>query len=405
MRIRYSWVFIFCCILCRLANETQASAPPGFVKTTISLDAPPVGLAFDSHGTLYALEQPAFMSNEATLRVFNAAGSPIGSYPVSGADPSNFFVGGMTYDPTGDQLLVTDNTADGELYTVSKSGARETLATGLAGVADVAVRTTGEIFVSTSPFGSDGAVLQVDRSNGNAATALGSLGFGAGLAFDANSNLIVQDSDTTNFAGRLQRLPMAGAGDSLTIGSPQPILSGMTSSAGVAIVGNDLYTTGVGGLYRVVGSPPAEELFDTKGTSSQFATAIAFAAGSQPFQAFAGPNGGRLAYMADYGFSSQDSFITSLTPAEPGDYNGDGHVDASDYAVWRGAFGTNNLSADGNRDGIVDSADYVIWRAHSTSAAAGASLSQLQSVPEPGILPILVNFLIALVGNHRSSGR
>jgi hypothetical protein len=87
--------------------------------------------------------------------------------------------------------------------------------------------------------------------------------------------------------------------------------------------------------------------------------------------------------MADFGFSSQDEFITLLTPAKPGDYNGDGLVDASDLAVWRGAFGsTTNLSADGNLDGIVDSQDYVIWRKNVTSSGAG-SAATVSNVPEP----------------------
>jgi hypothetical protein len=214
------------------------------------------------------------------------------------------------------------------------------------------------------------------------------------LDFDAADNLIVQDVDTTTFAGRLQRLPTTLSGGNLMIGSPQTILSGMVSSAGVAAVDGDIYTTGVGGLYRVSGATPKETLFDTKSTSTQFATAIAFNAGSQPFQAFAGPSGGRLAYMADFGFTDQDSFITLLTPAEPGDYNGDGHVDASDYAVWRGAFGTNNPSADGNGNGVVDAADYVIWRDHASAAGSGAVLSQ--AVPEPSTLLMVVICVIGL---------
>jgi hypothetical protein len=371
------------------------------VKTTISLNAPPVGLAFDSQGKLYALEQAAFNTNEVTLRVFNANGSPNGSYSVLGADPSNFFVGGMAYDPIGDQLLITDNTADGELYAVSKTGSRQTIATGLAGVADVAVRSSGEIFVSTSPFGSAGAVLQVDRTNGDSTMALGALGYGAGLAFDANSSLIVQDADASTFAGRLQRLLMTTSGGSLTIGSPQTILSGMISSAGVASVGNDLFSTGVGGLYRVAGNPVAETLFDTKGTSSQFATAIAFSPGMQPFKSFAGSSGGRLAYMADFGFGGQDSFVTLLTPAEPGDYNGDGIVDSNDYSVWRSEFGTSNPSADGNGNGVVDAADYVIWQAHAIGSGAGASLPGSANVPEPSALLVVVNILLVVAARHR----
>ena len=38
-----SLCFCFCLFLASIAS----AAPPGFVKTTVPLDAPPVGLAFD----------------------------------------------------------------------------------------------------------------------------------------------------------------------------------------------------------------------------------------------------------------------------------------------------------------------------------------------------------------------
>jgi hypothetical protein len=47
----------------------------------------------------------------------------------------------------------------------------------------------------------------------------------------------------------------------------------------------------------------------------------------------------------------------------PGDFNLDGAVDAADYAVWRNTQGsTNNLTADASGNGVVDEADYQIWR-------------------------------------------
>ncbi len=380
--------------VCVLIASVAAAVPPGFVKSTIPLAAPPVGLAFDADGVLYALEGAAFGDNEATLRVILPDGTFGGSFPVIGDDASNFFVGGMAYDPVSDRLLVTDNTADGRLYAVDTAGVKQTIGMGIAGIAGVAVRSTGEIFVSTAETG-NGAVLQVDRMTGVTTPVLGGLGYGAGLAFEQAGDLIVQDANTTTFQGRMQRLPMVDSAGVLTIRSPEPLLAGMQSSAGVTVAGNDIYTTGSGGLFRVAGAPPSETSFDSNGNTFQFATAIAFDPGSQPFEGFAGPSGGRLAYMADFGFATQDSFITLLTPAEPGDYNADGHVDANDYAMWRSAYGSTNLSADGNRDGRVDAADYVIWRKHlppptqNSSAAAGAN------VPEPPAVAFLTVLLFA----------
>jgi hypothetical protein len=378
------------------------ATPPGFVKTTIPLAAPPVGLAFDSSGVLYALEGAPFGSNVATMRTILPNGSFGGSFSVVGDDSSNFFAGGMAYDPLGDRLLITDNTADGRVYAVDKSGAKQTLSTGLAGVAGVAARDSGEIFVTTSPFGSPGEVLEIDRTAGLATSVLGGLGFGAGLAFDAGDNLVIQDADSSTFQGRLQQLPISGPPGGISFGTPVALLSGMQSSAGVVVDGEGgLFTTGSGGLFRVSGSPLAESAFDSNGSASQFATAISFDAGSHSFGRFMGPDGGRLAYMADFGFASQDSFVTLLTPAEPGDYNGDGLVDANDFAKWRGTFGsTTDASADGNLDGAVDSRDYVIWRKHlplqGNSSIVGAS------VPEPNAFVLILCLApVVVIYRHR----
>jgi hypothetical protein len=387
-----------------LMTSMAVATPPGFVKSTIPLAAPSVGLAFDSGGVLYALEGASFGSNVATMRTILPNGSFGASFSVVGDDSSNFFVGGMAYDPVGDRLLITDNTADGRVYAVEKSGAKQTLSHGVAGAASVVARDSGEIFVTTSPFGSAGEAFEVDRTSGAATSVFGGLGYGAGLAFDSADNLIVQDADTTTFQGRLQRLPISGPPGGITFGMPVMLLSGMQSSAGVTVDSEgDLFTTGSGGLFRVSGSPLAETPFDSNGSSSQFATAIAFDAGSHPFERFAGPDAGRLAYMADFGFASQDSFVTLLTPARPGDYNTDGAVDGADFAMWRGTFGSSgDQASDGNGDRIVDAADYVIWRHYAMAGGSGASIGASVQVPESASL-VLVSIGGSLI--FAASGR
>ena len=55
----------------------------------------------------------------------------------------------------------------------------------------------------------------------------------------------------------------------------------------------------------------------------------------------------------------------------PGDYNGDGVVDAADYTVWRDTFGQMGpaLAADGDRDQTVGPGDYETWKQNFGSAA------------------------------------
>lgn len=98
--------------------------------------------------------------------------------------------------------------------------------------------------------------------------------------------------------------------------------------------------------------------------------------------------------------------------AASGDYNGNGVVDAADYAVWRdnlNATGTpGEVLGDGTTtgdllgvpDGLVDEWDYNYWRAHFGESAlsgsgAGASALVQSTVPEPSTL---VGGLVACAG-------
>jgi GH35 family endo-1,4-beta-xylanase len=71
----------------------------------------------------------------------------------------------------------------------------------------------------------------------------------------------------------------------------------------------------------------------------------------------------------------------------PGDYNGDGTVDAADYIVWRNTLGSaDDLRADGNANLIVDNGDYDIWRSAFGALydfGSGADGFASTVVPEP----------------------
>jgi hypothetical protein len=81
--------------------------------------------------------------------------------------------------------------------------------------------------------------------------------------------------------------------------------------------------------------------------------------------------------------------IDAINPT--GDYNKNGVVDASDYAVWRDSLGASGggLAADGNGNGTVDAGDYGVWKLHFRESAGNGSVSNT-TVPEPSTLLILV---------------
>ncbi|MEM8864089.1 MAG: cytochrome c peroxidase [Planctomycetota bacterium] len=107
---------------------------------------------------------------------------------------------------------------------------------------------------------------------------------------------------------------------------------------------------------------------------------------------------------------TDDAFLTSDLFSDPfvdlpGDYNGDGLVDADDYLVWKEDFLAAAdqfapLMADGDNDGIVNIADYSIWRDNlgarwDDGVAAAVSFA---STPEPGASVLVLALLAAGCG-------
>ncbi|WP_197525889.1 sialate O-acetylesterase [Pseudobythopirellula maris] len=73
---------------------------------------------------------------------------------------------------------------------------------------------------------------------------------------------------------------------------------------------------------------------------------------------------------------------------QPGDYNGNGVVDAADFTLWRDTqFSDQNLIADGDGDGVVEMDDYEFWRDHFGESMGGSALRL--AVPEPAAIVLL----------------
>ncbi len=78
--------------------------------------------------------------------------------------------------------------------------------------------------------------------------------------------------------------------------------------------------------------------------------------------------------------------LASLT-AIPGDFNGDGMVDATDLAQWQGDYGINNES-DADGDGDSDGRDFLIWQ-RNYSPAPNVLIAGSTAVPEPSSLVLI----------------
>jgi autotransporter-associated beta strand protein len=110
-----------------------------------------------------------------------------------------------------------------------------------------------------------------------------------------------------------------------------------------------------------------------------------------------------------YGASAED-FAAAWALAQnfvplPGDYNGNGVVDAADYTVWRDRLGQTfqltNENPDDTNPGFVDQDDYAFWKSQfGSSVGSGAGATGLASaIPEPSAARLFILGVLLCWGN------
>lgn len=112
---------------------------------------------------------------------------------------------------------------------------------------------------------------------------------------------------------------------------------------------------------------------------------------------FATADGGSLEWLlgelSANGSIEADEYVRLVLEASlPGDFNGDGAVNAADYTLWR----DGDASADADGSGVVDAADYAVWRDN-----FGRTASSGVAVPEPAAWFAATLGLIAAIKRRR----
>jgi hypothetical protein len=86
----------------------------------------------------------------------------------------------------------------------------------------------------------------------------------------------------------------------------------------------------------------------------------------------------------------QSAFVQPLSGPLAGDYDRNGVVDASDYALWRNTLRSRtNLAADGDGNGTIGQGDFKVWRRNfglgfaSAAQTAGAEAAAVEADGEP----------------------
>lgn len=96
-----------------------------------------------------------------------------------------------------------------------------------------------------------------------------------------------------------------------------------------------------------------------------------------------------------------DEMVLRKLGTVPGDYNGDGLVDAADYVLWRDTKGSMvdaGTGADGDGSGTVDEGDYQFWvNNFGTSGGSGAASGLGTNVPEPAAILLMVAGVVTLI--------
>jgi hypothetical protein len=210
---------------------------------------------------------------------------------------------------------------------------------------------------------------------------------GAGALLDVNGNVSLGGHTMTTSGALNLNVGVSGGG---TISN-----SGALGTAGSTPVVANLVSTGT---LRIDLGPANTDRFDITGNANLSGLLdVTLEPGFSPSGSYTLLTASGTLSAAGLALDPSDAATFSLSvvgtslvlapkAGVPGDYNGNGTVDAADYVVWRKHVGqsfqlSNEVS--GQTPGTVTQEDYTAWRARFGNTAGNAAGSAMLGVPEP----------------------
>jgi hypothetical protein len=396
-----------------LANLNTAGAgtqgifagTPGTTLATAAL----LGNAAPAGGNYQQLTNPAINAAGKVLFRASLTGGTAGSgvfYGTPGTTLTTVALQG-TASPAGGNYGAFSGTpavnSAGQVVIISDVGSSNNgIFSGTAGTTLTTVAISG----SAAPAGGNYSVSGFGNLELNAA---GKVAFTASLTGGSSTRgLFVGTPGQTlqTIALHGSTAPNAGGATYSAIGNPALNASGQvafTSSltgTGVNFSNNfGLYAGSPGNVVQIVRTGDTVDIDPTAGVNNQIVTGISFYTSTGLITVGSGGEDGRAVSFNDSGvlvyrltFGSESGIFTSyIAPVStPGDFNGDGTVDAADYVVWRKTNGSQT--------------NYTLWRSNfgkPPGSGAGATGSA-GAVPEPATLVMLSTAMLGMYSRRHA---
>jgi T5SS/PEP-CTERM-associated repeat protein len=153
-------------------------------------------------------------------------------------------------------------------------------------------------------------------------------------------------------------------------------------------------------------TPAASHVFTILGTVGGFTGSFANVANGQRLATTDGLGSFVVNYGAGSALDPLKVMLTGFRIGIPGDYNGDGAVNAADYVLWRDhlgqSFSLTNENPAAATPGLVDAEDYAFWKSRfGQTAGSGAAANANAAVPEPTSLVMLLVGVLGVCARHR----